>query len=215
MYAHNPRSRIAREFFFILNALREHYRALMRLDETETIRFTKLMTLLAVYMIREEGFKKFTPTFLFEQTEGALPRSSVHKAVKRLYEEGILEEEYGEYICLARTPNFLINPEELYGRPLTQVKDKDYDLEEKITEIVASMLKNLPPSQEYVIQRPPPPVKDEGRLTQPVYQRPSISVEDLKKELKKPPEKSEKKPKEDIPDEERNEVEEELGDFFM
>ncbi len=212
MYAHNPRSRIAREFFYILNALREHYKALLRLGENDTIRFTKLMTLLAIYMLREEGFKKFRPTLLFEQTEGVLPRSSVHKAVRMLYEEGILEEEYGDYTCLARTPDFLLNPEELYGKPLLKVKEKDYDLEQKVQEIVASMLKNLPPTKEIVIHRPPPPVKDDGRLTQPVYKQPSITMEDLQKELDEPPKKKVKK---DVPPEERNEVEEELGDFFM
>lgn len=212
MYASNPKSRIAREFFYILNALRNHYRTLLRLDENETVRYTMIMVLLAVYMLREEGIKKFKSSLIVEQTKGVLPKSSVYKAVQRLFEEGILEEEYGDYVCLARTPEFLLNPEELYGQQLTKVKEKDYELEDKIRDIMAEMMQHSPPSKDYHIDRAPPSVKDTGRFTEPVYKQPSISTKDLKKSLDK--KKKEKKEDKEL-DKEISEVEQELGDMFL
>jgi len=225
MYASNPKSRIARELLYILSAMREHYIALMRLNEDTAIRFSKLIVLLTIYMIREEGMNKFQPAIIAEHTKGVIPRSSVYKYIKQLFDEGILEEEYGDYTCLARTPKFLLNPEELYGKPLTKVKDKDYDLEDKIKQIVAEMMVKNAPIPQQMFERPSPTGRtfeqtpiDTGRLTQQEeYKTPSTTV----KEIQKAVAKKKKKKKEDVllpedeESEEPNEVEEELGSFFM
>ena len=222
MYASNPKSRIARENLYILKSIRKHYLRLMSLDEDTTLRFGKLLVLMTIYMLREEGIEKLQPAMIAEHTQGVVARSSVYKYVKQLFEEGILEEEYGDYICLARTPKFLLNPEELYGKPLTKVQEKDYALEEKIKEIVAEMMvKNMPvPVPQGTTLSPRPaaiPVHDTGRFTQQdKYQSPSSSTEDIQKAIKK--KKKKKKPEEVLlpeDDQEPNEVEEDLKSFFM
>ncbi len=221
MYASNPKSRIARENLYILKSIREHYLRLMNLDEDTTLRFGKLLVLMTIYMLREEGIEKFQPAIIAEQTQGVVARSSVYKYVKQLFEEGILEEEYGDYTCLARTPKFLLNPEELYGKPLTKVKEKDYALEEKIKQIVAEMMtKNMPvpvPQGTTLSPRPAAIPHDSGRFTQQEeYKTPSSSTKDIQKAITK---KKKKKKVEEVllpeDDSEPNEVEEEVKSFFM
>jgi len=130
MYSNSPRSRIAREFFYILNAMKDHYKALLRIPDTETSRVGPILVLLSIYMIREEGKKKFNPLDIVYETQ--LPRSSVYRILKEFTDAGILEKDSGEYICAARTPDFLSSPTDLYEKPLAVVKEKDYAAEEAI-----------------------------------------------------------------------------------
>lgn len=130
MFADKIRSRVAREFFFILNAMTDHYRALTRMEDTESVRVGYILTLLAVYMIREETKGKFTRRHIVRETQ--LPRSSVYRIINEFVEEGILTETNGEFECNTHTPDFLINPENVYGRELDSVAPDEDDIREDL-----------------------------------------------------------------------------------
>ena len=214
MYTANQRSRIARETFWILKTLGEHFRALLRMEEGDTVRTNHILTLLAIYMLHEEGIKFFKPKDVVEAT--GLSRSSVYRALEWLFDRGVLEKEFGQYQCNARTPEFLINPEELYQRPIKVVQDKDYEHEEMVREALKEFQLKIPQiiqdtinqgTTEFQRPSPDPSTYDEGRFTQPEAHTPSASVEDVTANLMEDeePQKEKKKTK----------VEQKLRDMFM
>lgn len=142
MYADQPRSRIAREFFYILNSLKDHYKALLRMRDEDPVLLGRLLTLLAIYMLKEEGMKFFRRQDVIRETQ--LPRSSVYRIINEFVESGILEEKLGEYKCMSQTPEFIVNPDDLYGRPLAIVKEKDYAVEEQVREALRSFSAKIP-----------------------------------------------------------------------
>lgn len=142
MYANKPKSRIAREFFYILNSLKDHYKSLLRMRDEDPVLIGRLLTLLSIYMLREEGLKTFRRQDVIRETQ--LPRSSVYKIIGEFTERGILEETLGEYKCLSHTPEFLLNPEELYGRPMEVVKDGNQIMEEQVREVLLSLRREIP-----------------------------------------------------------------------
>lgn len=214
MYSANQRSRIARETFWILKALAEHFRALLRMEETDTVRTNHILTLLAIYMLHEEGIKFFKPKDVVEAT--GLSKSSVYRALEWLFDRGVLEREFGKYQCNSRTPDFLINPEELYQRPIKVVQDKNYEHEEMVAKALQEFQEKIPQiiadtiGQGVVpLQRDPPEPStyDSGRFTRPESHTPSASVEDVTASLmedEKPPEENKK-----------TKIEKKLKDMFM
>lgn len=223
MYADSPRSRIGREFFYILNAMKDHYKALLRLSEDEPVRIGPILILLAIYMLREEGKKHIRPFDIIHETQ--LPRSSVYRILNDMADEQILQDNLGEFMCLSRTPDFLLNPTELYGRPLATVKDKDYRTEEEIHQAMETMV-HQKVSEELAKRQPhlaPPGIRIGG-------------IEDMKREAEQIPlapitmrstdpppiaftkPSKKKKSDEELEDVEvnlENEVEDELDDFFL
>ena len=214
MYSANQRSRIARETFWILKTLGEHFRVLLRMEEGDTVRTNHILTLLAIYMLQEEKIKFFKPKDVIEAT--GLSRSSVYRALEWLFDHGVLEKEFGQYQCNARTPDFLINPEELYQRPIKVVQDKDYGYEETVREALKEFQTKIPQiikdtlnqgAVEFQRPIPDPSTYDTGRLTRSEKHTPSQSTEDITAKLmeEEDPPKEKKKTK----------VEEKLRDMFM
>ena len=221
MYADNPRSRIAREYFYILNAMKDHYKALLRLSEDEPVRIGPILVLLAIYMLREEGKKYIRPLDIVHETQ--LPRSSVYRVLNDMADEQILQDHLGEFMCLSRTPDFLLNPTELYGRPLAVVKDKDYEAEEATRQAMETMVQRAV-SEELAKQRQPmlPPgigiggIEDMKREAEqmplrpiPITAQPPLMPTVITKKKKK------NKKLEKVEADLDNEVEEELDDFFL
>lgn len=226
MYADSPRSRITREFFYILNAMKDHYKALLRLGEDDPVRIGPILVLLAIYMLREEGKKYIRPLDIVHETQ--LPRSSIYRILNDMADEQILQNNLGEFMCLSRTPEFLLNPAELYGRPLATVKDKDYRTDEATQQAMQEMVQRAV-SEEFAKLHKPPPVLAPAGIG-------IGGIEDMRKEaeiipispivmrtttpppiLTPQPPKKKKKPKklENIKVDLENEVEEELDDFFL
>ena len=98
MFSDNSRSRIAREFFWILEACREHFRVLLKIDPSESIRISHLLVILSIYMLREEGMKEFRKMDIVKNTP--LSKSTVYNAVDWLHERGVVTEQFGKYTCL-------------------------------------------------------------------------------------------------------------------
>lgn len=226
MYADNPRSRITREFFYILNAMKDHYKALLRLGEDDPVRIGPILVLLAVYMLREEGKKHIRPLDIVHETQ--LPRSSIYRILNDMADEQILQNNLGEFMCLSRTPEFLLNPTELYGRPLATVKDKDYRTDEATQEAMQEMVQRAV-SEEFAKLHKPSPVLAPAGIG-------IGGIEDMRKEAEEimpmspivmrtttppiltpqPPKKKKKVEKlENIDMDMENTVEEELDDFFI
>lgn len=223
MYADNPRSRIAREYFYILNAMKDHYKALLRLSEDEPVRIGPVLILLAIYMMREEGKKYIRPLDIVFETR--LPRTSVYRILNDMADEQILQNNLGEFICLSRTPDFLLNPTELYGKPLAIVKDKDYRTEEEIHQAMETMVQRAV-SEELAKQRPPLTpagigvggIEDMKREAEqmplaPITMRTTNPPPIMPISVPKKKKKGEELEKEDIKS--GDGVEEELDDFFL
>ncbi len=223
MYADSPRSRITREFFYILNAMKDHYKALLRLGEDEPVRIGPILVLLAIYMLREEGKKHIRPLDIVHETQ--LPRSSVYRILNDMADEQVLHNNLGEFMCLSHTPDFLINPNELYGKPLATVKDKDYRTEEATRQAMEEMVQRAV-SEEMSKQQSALPslvpagigiggiedmrVNAQQMSLSPIVMRGNNPSPIL---TSGPPKKKKKKMEES--EEGENEVEEELDDFFL
>jgi len=121
----------------------DHYRALLRMDQDESVRVGHVLTLLAVYMVREEKTSKFSRIDIVRETK--LPRSSVYRIINEFVEEGILTETNGEFECNTHTPDFLTNPEEFYGRELDTLTTDENDIIESMRrefQILSTRLEN-------------------------------------------------------------------------
>jgi len=198
VFSDNSRSRIAREFFWILEACREHFRVLLKIDPSESIRISHLLVILSIYMLREEGMKEFRKMDIVKNTP--LSKSTVYNAVDWLHERGVVTEQFGKYTCLSRTPQFLTKPDELYSRPLTTAPTQETMNENQIRQIVQQMISA---EGAKTITREAPPIKDTGRFTQKEdFTSPSMSIDELLEEGKK----NEKKGKE---------LEDEFGDMLL
>lgn len=224
MYADNPRSRINREFFYVLNAMKDHYKALLRLNEDEPVRIGPILVLMSIYMLREEGKKHIRPLDVVHETQ--LPRSSVYRILNDMADEQILQNDLGEFMCLSRTPDFLLNPTELYGRPLATVKDKDYRTEEETRQAMEVMVQRAVSEELAKRQQPLVPsgigiggIEDMKREAERMPLEPAIM-----RSINPPPlipikpSKKKKKKTEDLENIEvdlENEVETELDDFFL
>lgn len=223
MYANNPHSRITREFFYILNAMKDHYKALLRMSEDESVRIGPVLILLAIYMLREEGKKHIRPLDIVYETQ--LPRTSVYRILNEMADDQILQNNLGEFMCLSHTPDFLLNPTELYGKPLAIVKDKDYETEEKTKQAMELMVQRAVSEELAKQQRPLVPsgigiggIEDMKREAEHMSLTPIIMHS-----TNPPPIMPIKTPKKEEKDKERkkvdidpkNGVEEDLDDFFL
>lgn len=142
MFAHNPRSRIARELFWTLESMASNLRALLRLDESQSVRISHVLVLLSIYMLREEGMETFRKKIIADNIP--LPKSTVYKIIDFFRDHGILKEEMGDFTCMTKTPVFLLNPDELYERPIETVGTKDYKAEELIAKAIGEFQKQIP-----------------------------------------------------------------------
>lgn len=224
MYADSPRSRINREFFYILNAMKDHYKALLRLNEDEPVRIGPILVLMSIYMLREEGKKHIRPLDVVHETQ--LPRSSVYRILNDMADEQILQNNLGEFMCLSHTPDFLLNPTELYGRPLAVVKDKDYRTEEATRQAMEVMVQRAVSEELAKRQQPLIPagigvggIEDMKREAEQIPLEPTIMRSTNPPPLipVKPPKKKKKKTEdlENIEVDLENDVEDELGDYFL
>lgn len=143
LFSQNPRSRIPREFFWTLSALDKHYKTLLKKSENEPVRISHLLVMMAIYMLSEEK-EWFTAKEIFAET--TLPRSTVFRLVNDLTLKGVLEKTGKSYRSNAKSPNFLINPEELYGKNLAKVEDRDYHVEELIKDVLQSEFRKQIPT---------------------------------------------------------------------
>lgn len=226
MYADSPRSRITREFFYVLNAMKDHYKALLRLDKDDPVRIGPILVLLAIYMLREEGKKHIRPLDVVHETQ--LPRSSVYRILNDMADDQILQNNLGEFMCLSRTPDFLLNPTELYGRPLATVKDKDYRTDDATQQAMQEMVQRAV-SEEFAKMHKPSPVLAPAGIG-------IGGIEDMRKDAEQmmpmtpiamrsttppiltvPPSKKKKKVEnlDDVEVDMDNSVEDELDDFFI
>lgn len=224
MFADNARSRIAREFFYTLNAMKDHYRALLHMDEDHPVSVGSMLVLMAIYMLREEGKKYIRPLDIVEHT--MLPKSSVYRIMNDLTDADVLQNNVGEYICTARTPDFLLNPTELYSKPIAQVRETNYETQEKIEQAVAQM--------EAKTRK----IISEEMNRQSIAPQGYGGIEDMKQKAREMPmapivmrdqsapvlgDANPFKKKKDIPDpldedineEDNNEIEEDMKDFFL
>ena len=224
MFADTPRSRIAREFFYTLNAMKDHYRALLHMEEDHPVSVGSMLVLMAIYMLREEGKKYIRPLDIVEHT--MLPKSSVYRIMNDLTDAAVLQNNVGEYICAARTPDFLLNPTELYNKPITQVRETDYEAQEKIDRALEQMEQK---TRKIIL---------EEMSKQNTAPQGYGGIEDMKQQAKEMPmspiimrdqnipplgEANPFKKKKGVPDpldedineEDNNEIEEDMKDFFL
>ena len=67
-----------------------------------------------------------------------------YNSLNWLVGKNILEKQFKRYRLNARTPKFLLNPEDLYTKPLAIVKDMDYAMEAQISRFASNLMKELP-----------------------------------------------------------------------
>lgn len=213
--------------------MKDHYKALLHIPNTETSRVGPILVLLSIYMIREENKKKFNPLDVVHETQ--LPRSSVYRILGEFVEAGILEKDSGEYICATRTPEFLTNPTSLYEKPFDMVKGKDYAAAEAIEIAMEKMkIENQRMIQEEIakIQRiaipqtapqtfaPAPSgmglggLSDMPPLTKPAQVMPMAPI-GFQKGKKKDLLDEDIEPLDEDEEEEENDIEEDLEDFLL
>ena len=135
---------MAREFLWVIGETKKYLKTLLKLPKTELITPARTIIFLTVVTLHEEGITPFNVTDVMKHS--GLSKSTVYRTLRFFTKKKVLNNIEATYTCNAKIPPFLLNPKDLYERPLefkSNKGNKEYQQQIQIEEAVKNVLSNI------------------------------------------------------------------------